>query len=76
MKIIIRYEDVGRNKFSGAVTYEVVESYGTGDIAELAYHEARKHLTSIDVDATYGRDKNEGMICAGGRSVGRFHLLT
>ena len=68
----IQLINVGRGKFCG-----VIESAkdDADSIAEAAYREARKHLMSRDIEATYDAETNHGTIEAGFHSVGIFSVI-
>lgn len=85
--IKIKFENVGRSKFSETVTFYLCTSSISDDalrrlafpdpdtIAEFALREARKHLASSNVECVYDKDKNRGSIFAGFHTVGHFSVL-
>jgi len=80
MKVKIEFIDVGRQRFSGVVAFEVggaPEGYelSADDIAVLALKVARKHLISRDVSTAYDPETNEGTIYAGFHAVGKFRVI-
>lgn len=74
-RITIEYQDIGRERWSGKITYSRTIERTPDDIAELACTEASKHLYSNAIDATYNPETNQGRIFVGGtRQVGRFKV--
>ena len=80
VKVKIEFIDVGRQKFSGVVAFEIggaSEGYvvSADDIAALALKVARKHLISRDVSTAYDPETNEGTIYAGFHTAGKFKVI-
>ena len=80
VKVKIEFTDVGRQKFSGVVAFEIggaPEGYklSADDIAALALKVARKHLISRVVSTAYDPETNEGTIYAGFHTAGKFRVI-
>jgi len=76
--IKIHLHEVGRQKFTDDITFTVNKAnyeFSPDDIASIAFREARKHLISANVNAIYDAEKNEGTICAGFHTVGKFWVV-
>ena len=66
------FENVGRDKWNGSI---YIPDTSTADqIAEFAYEESKKHLASRFPDVEYDTQLNKGIIEAGCRTVGIFHV--
>lgn len=63
--------NVGRDRYNGEV--EVEEGHSEFEMAGRICQEARKHLRSQCVEV-YFDTPIDGVICAGGRPVGKFLL--
>lgn len=70
----IIFKDVGRNKWNGAIS--IPDGCNADEIAEFAYKEAKKHLSSRFPDTEFNALTNYGTIMAGCRVVGHFHIET
>jgi len=79
-KVKIQFIDVGRQRFSGVVAFEIgraPEGYelSADDIATLALEVAKKHLISRNISTVYNPETNEGTIYAGFHTVGKFRVI-
>lgn len=74
MTRILRFENVGRSKWSGDKKLHP-EHQTPDEIADAAYEEARKHLMSHDVEAVYDASTNKGTIEAGFHTAGHFTVI-
>ena len=79
MKVIIKYTNVGIDRYSGKKAYDVPFSKRTLDpdvIADLAFREAQGHTISMGVSASYNSSTNIGKIYVGmGRLAGTFIVV-
>jgi len=71
----LQFRDVGRGKYSGKILLPKTK-LNPDEIADLACKEARKHLTSHDVETYFDAQSNEGVIFAGLRKIGTFYIYT
>lgn len=76
----IQFKDVGRERFSEAVTFNIpnvseAEGLSPDDIAALAFKVALEHLLSSAVQCVYNSEKNEGTIYAGLHVAGKFSVV-
>ena len=71
----IEFKEVGRGKYSGKRLLHP-EISTPDEIAYAAYQEARRHVASHEVDASYDPESNVGLIFVGGfRCVGKFSVV-
>ncbi len=77
MKTIkIEYSNVGREKFSGIISYPYDgRKLDADNIAALAYIEVMKHLSSFSAETIYNIKTNEGIVTAGFHTVGSFKII-
>jgi len=68
-KLEVKLIDVGRDRFNGEI--EVEYGHNEFEIAGRVCQEARKHLMSRNIEVFFDTPV-DGVICAGGRLVGKF----
>ena len=69
----IQLTNIGRGKFCGVIECDKDDA---DSIAEAAYREARKYLSSRDIETTYNPETNKGIVMAGFHSVGVFTVIS
>jgi hypothetical protein len=78
VRIIIQYNRVGADRYTGLKKYNVPWSKRTIDpdvIASLALEEARGHTISSNVSTVYDSKTNLGTITAGFHNAGTFKVV-
>ncbi len=69
----IEFQELGREKWSGSIP--IKDGSSPDEVAEAAYRASLKHILSRFPDVDYDAEKNEGVVSAGYRVIGRFRVL-